>query len=122
MNATEAMIPMSFFAAATFVIVKFLEHRQRIRMIDKGITKVEFTEHRNRSINSVKYGMVTIALGVAIFMAQIFEEFVRSPFGGEIGLALVPIFVGVALIISAILEKRADHQNQRNALEMKSTS
>ena len=121
MNGPEVLIPLSFFGATTFVIVKVLEHRQRMRMIDKGITKVEFTDtRRNRSLTSIKYGLVTIALGIAIFMAQVFEEFVRAPFGGEIGLAFVPMFVGVALIISAILEKRAEKDHAQESLEMSS--
>ncbi|MGH7496164.1 MAG: DUF6249 domain-containing protein [bacterium] len=120
MSGPEVLIPLSLFGATTFVIVKVLEHRQRMRMIDKGITKLEFSDTRNRSLTSIKYGLVTIALGIAIFMAQIFEEFVRSPFGGEIGLAFVPIFVGVALIISAILEKRAEKDHTHESLEMSS--
>jgi undecaprenyl pyrophosphate phosphatase UppP len=120
MQGAEVLIPLTFFGASAFVIVKILEHRQRMRMIDKGVTKVEFSDKRNRSLTSIKYGLVTIALGLAIFMAQMFEEFVRAPFGGEIGLAFVPIFVGVALIISAILEKRAEKEQEHESLEMHS--
>jgi len=122
MNGPEILIPLTFFGATAFVVVKILEHRQRMRMIDKGITKVEFSETRNRSLNSIKYGLVTIALGLAIFLAQIFEEFVRGPFGGEIGLAFVPIFIGVALIISALMEKRAEKEQAQRTLEMQSSN
>lgn len=106
----EILIPISFFVVVAFIVVQVLQHRQRMLMIEKGVTRLEFTEIRNRSLNSIKYGLVTIALGLAIFMAQVFDEFIRSPFGGEIGLALVPMFVGVALIVSAIIEKRAEKE------------
>ena len=82
---------------------------------------MEFSSTGNRSLTSIKYGLVAIALGTAIFMAQVFEKFVRSPFDAEIGLALVPIFVGVALIISAILEKRFEKEQMHESLEMKSS-
>jgi hypothetical protein len=120
MPGPEVLIPLAFFGATTFVIVKILEDRQRMRMIDKGVTKLEFSDTRNRSLTSMKYGLVTIALGLAIFMAQAFKEFVRSPFGGEIGLGFVPFFVGVALIDSAILKKRAEKSRTPESLEMQS--
>jgi hypothetical protein len=114
----EIFIPITFFLLTAYVIVKILDHRQRMRMIEKGISKLEFSEPpRDRSVTSIKYGLVTIALGLAIFMAQMFEKFVGTPFDAEIGLALVPIFVGVALILSAILEKRAEKQHGLAARE-----
>ncbi len=120
MSHVEILIPISFFAAVAFIVVQILQHRQRMSMIDKGVSKLEFSSTGNRSLNSIKYGLVAIALGLAIFMAQVFEEFVRSPFGAEIALALVPIFVGMALIVSAILEKREEKERMPESLEMKS--
>ena len=119
MNGPEILIPLSFFAATSFVIVKLLEHRQRMRMIDKGVTKVEFTDTRDRSLNSLKYGMVIIALGFAILIAQIMERFFRGLFDAEIALALVPIFIGIALIVFAMMERRAGSRGAHQSLEMK---
>ncbi len=116
----EVFIAMVIFGAISYVITQFFNHRQRMKMIETGITKLEFSQVRSRNASSIKYGMVAIALGSAIFISQIADE--AGAFRGrDLGFALVPIFVGVALIISAIIERKFEKSNggSTDALEMK---
>lgn len=117
---SEVLGMMVVFGAISYVITQFFYHRQRMKMIERGITKLEFSQSQGRSQNSIKYGLVAIALGAAIFIAQILEDV--GTFGGfETGLALVPLFIGVALIISAVIERKQEARNggATDVLEMK---
>lgn len=116
----EVFMAMVIFGAIAYVITQYFNHRQRMKMIESGITKLEFSQTRSRSSNSIKYGLVAIALGSAIFISQIMDD-VGGFRGQEIGFALVPIFMGVALIISAIVERKLEPRNGRGGetMEMK---
>lgn len=116
----EVFMAMVIFGAIAYIITQFFNHRQRMRMIETGMTKLEFSQVRGRSTNSVKYGLVAIALGAALLLSQIADE--AGAFRGrDIGFALVPIFIGVALIISAIIERKMEPRNggSTDALEVK---
>lgn len=121
MNHFSEVLGMAVvFSAISYVITQFFQHRQRMKMIERGITKLEFSQTRGRSLNSIKYGMVAIALGLAILIAQILEDL--GELGGfETGLALVPLLIGVALIVSAVIERKQDARqgSTTDALEMK---
>ncbi len=110
----EVFIAMTIFGSISYIITQFFNHRQRMRMIETGITKLEFSQTRNRNATSIKYGMVAIALGSALFISQIADE--AGAFRGrDIGFALVPIFVGIALIASAIIERKFEKSNESSA-------
>ncbi|MEK7727590.1 MAG: DUF6249 domain-containing protein [candidate division KSB1 bacterium] len=119
-HMNEVLVAMVIFGAISYVITQFFNHRQRMKMIETGVTKLEFSQVRNRNASSVKYGMVAIALGSAIFISQLADE--AGAFRGrDLGFALVPIFVGTALIIAAIVERKFEKDNSGTAdtLEMK---
>jgi hypothetical protein len=99
-----------FFSSVAYVIHQVLQHRQRMKMIDKGVTQLELPKAQARSDQSLKYGLVAIALGLAIFQAQIFEAN-NVLTGGEMVLGLVPLYVGIALLIAAWLERRREKNN-----------
>lgn len=116
----EVFIAMIVFGAISYIITQFFNHRQRMRMIETGITKLEFSSTRSRNASSIKYCLVAIALGSAIFISQIADE--TGAFRGrDLGFALVPIFIGTALIISAIIERKFEKNSESgtDAMEVK---
>jgi hypothetical protein len=116
-NLHEVFIAMVIFGSISYVITQFFNHRQRMRMIETGVTKLEFSQVRGRSTNSIKYGLVAIALGSALFIAQILDN-VGDYSSRGLGFALVPIFVGVALIISAIIERKLEKSGNGSSDEL----
>ena len=119
----EIIIVPFIFGVFAYIIVQFLNHRQRMRMIDKGITKIEFSQGKPRTDNPLKYGIIAIALGLAIFIAQLFQDVFRFSVRGEIGLALVPLFVGIALVIFAFIDRKSEKEGDgSDFLEMKRDS
>lgn len=102
-------VALGLFAMVGFIVYQIQQHRLRMKMVESGVTNLNLTKMRAPSDNSLKYGLVAIALGLAIFMGLVFERYVPD-LGGEFTLAFVPIFVGVALLISAFIER----QRERN--------
>ncbi|MDZ7292338.1 MAG: DUF389 domain-containing protein [candidate division KSB1 bacterium] len=125
MRDLEVIAPMflglGFFATIAFIVNAVLVYRQRTKMIEKGISRLEISQVRSQADTSLKYGLILIALGLAIYLAQIFETY-NILIGGEIALALVPIFVGVALIISAIIERKREKRVSQQIDQMKMES
>lgn len=101
---------LGFFMMIAFVLYQIMQHRLRMKMIEKGVTNLDLTKIKAPSDNSLKYGMVCIALGLAIFMGLAFERTVPD-LGGEFTLAFVPLFIGVALLISAFVERNREKRN-----------
>lgn len=100
---------LGMFITIAFIVYQIMQHRLRMKMVEKGVTNLDLTKIKPPSDNSLKYGMVCVALGTAIFMGLVFERYVPD-LGGEFTLAFVPIFVGVALLISAFVERRKAKQ------------
>jgi len=101
---------LGFFTMLAFIIYHVMQHRLRMKMVEKGVTNLDMTKSKLPTDNSLKYGMVCIALGLALFMGLVFEKFVRD-LGGEITVALVPIFIGAALIASAMIDRNRAKKN-----------
>lgn len=114
MNLTEALIPLGAFAMIAYIIVQFFYHRQRMKLIDRGMATAEMPQMKFGSAGSLKFGLVAIALGLAIFISQIFEEIFRG-WGGEDTFAMGSIFVGAALIIHTLLDRKAQKNGAENA-------
>lgn len=106
-------IPTMFIVIA-FIVYQTLQHRLRMKMVEKGVTNLDLSKMQLPADNSLKYGLVCIALGVAIFMGLVFERFVPD-LGGEFGFAFIPLFIGAALVISAMVERNRAKRNSSQA-------
>lgn len=108
MHDLEFLAPMTvmlgLFAMVAFIVYNNQQHKLRMKMVESGVTNLDLSKMKTPSDNSFKYGLVCVALGVAIFMGLVFERYVPE-LGGEFGFAFIPIFIGVALIISALIER-----------------
>lgn len=108
MHNFEFIAPMTImlglFAMIAFIVYNSQQHKLRMKMVESGVTNLDLTKMKTPSDNSLKYGLVCVALGVAIFLGLMFERYVPE-MGGEFGFAFIPIFIGLALIISAIIER-----------------
>lgn len=98
---------LGFFAMIAFIIYQVQQHRLRMKMIESGVTNLNLTKTRAPSDNSFKTGLVTIAVGAGILMGLVLERYVPD-LGGEFMLAFVPILVGIALLISAFVERQRE--------------
>jgi undecaprenyl pyrophosphate phosphatase UppP len=112
----EDFIPLiaipTMFITIAFIVYQTLQHRLRMKMVEKGVTNLDLTRMKLPTDNSLKYGLVCVGLGIAIFMGLAFERYVPD-LGGEFMLAFAPIFIGVALLISAFIERSREKQKNQ---------
>ncbi len=100
MHNMEVLIPIAFFLMIYLVIKSYQENKTRQKLIDKGIVDdkakqlMEATRESSH-LNSLKWGMVLIAVGIALALANVFPYL----FDGPAGVGLMFLFAGAAFII-----------------------
>lgn len=107
-------IMLGLFAMIAFIVYNNQQHKLRMKMVESGVTNLDLTKMKTPADNSLKYGLVCIALGVGILMWVIVDRFVPD-LGGGFGLSFIPIFIGVALIISALIERSRGKRDSATA-------
>ncbi|RIK76025.1 hypothetical protein DCC62_12145 [candidate division KSB1 bacterium] len=98
MQPFEVFIPLGAFAMLAFIIVQFFYHRQRMKLIERGLATTDLPPMKLGPGSSLKFGLIAIS--------QIFEELFRG-WGGEDTFAMGSIFVGAALIIHTLIDRKA---------------
>ncbi len=116
MGGAEALIPI-FGIIFTFgipgVIVfwwLYTRHRERMRLIEKGLTPEEVKSYFTSSVSkpknafsSLKWGILITFLGIGIFIANLLEDKYNMNDGMTTGLVFV--FAGVGFILYFVLIK-----------------
>jgi hypothetical protein len=110
MEDLTPMIGMAIFFGATAYIVRIiLDHRIRRRLIDSGqidekVKYLYFQEQKPvaQPLSSVRWGLVLIALGLAVLLGQQFSEEVRE----EMTLSMMFLLAGIAFLVYYFLARR----------------
>ncbi len=97
----EILIPIVFFASVSFVLYYYFRYRylERQTIIEKGMTADELKdllkkhpkERTGNGINTAKWGILLIAVGLAILIGTQFSD--------EVMLALIFMFPGIGLLL-----------------------
>ena len=126
MNIWEApiiIVGIIFFTIA-FLAKTISDHKLRNRLIDKGLVN-EKVQHlfdqasELRSLSSLKWGMVLVAIGAAALISQFLPYYTD----GEVTLGLMFVFAGAAfLIYYPIAEKRIKEYRRRQGQVVDSQS
>ncbi|MBA4312574.1 MAG: hypothetical protein C0417_08080 [Chlorobiaceae bacterium] len=104
MNPEEVLIPITMFLTTAAVLIIWLvtRHRERVSMIEKGLTSDEIKAMFQREIKrdpftSLKWGLMALLAGVAILLGN----YLRAVYNVDEGviLGLVTLFVGIALVL-----------------------
>jgi hypothetical protein len=101
MDKLWEMLPlMIFFPMVAYIVKISLDHKIRRDLIEKGQVN-ESAKYLYQSINgnhstsSLKWGMILLAIGLAVLIGRLAVRDYR----GEITIALMLIFPGLALVI-----------------------
>jgi hypothetical protein len=104
MQIFESVIPITLFIIIGLVIKWGMDHKTRRLLIEKGMVdeklKYLFTEP-SQALSSIKWGMVLIGIGLALFIGQIF----RSDLTDEATMGLMFLFAGLGFIIYYFMAK-----------------
>lgn len=79
-----------------------MDHEARMKAIEKGTNVPIITEKTRTPYQTFKAGLVWAAVGLGIFISFVF--FAKEPDAAFLG--IIPFLVGVALLISWIVERR----------------
>jgi hypothetical protein len=109
---SEIFIPAIIFGFFAYVIKILSDNRVRNRLIEKGMVdeKVKFLYHDNarlKNFASLKWGMVLIALGSALFIGQ----FLPYDDHEEMTIGLMFLFGGIAFLVYYFMARKMLDQN-----------
>ena len=104
MRSEEVMIPITMFMSVAAVLIIWLitRHRERVTMIEKGLTSDEIKAMYHREIRrdpftSLKWGILFVLAGVAIVLGNFLHSQYNTDEGVIIG--LICLFVGIGLVL-----------------------
>lgn len=106
MNNFEILIPISLFYIVYLIIKTVSDNRLRQKLIDKGLVdeKVKYLFVKNSELQpmpSLKWGIVLIAIGVALFVNAIFPLLMEGP----ASFGFVSVLAGLAFIVYYFIAK-----------------
>ncbi len=109
-NLEDIVVPVAVFGAIAYIVKVLSDNRTRKHLIEKGLVgenvKYLFPEKQeDKSLSSIKWGMVLIGLGLAIFIGQIVK--VNNPeIADEMTIGGMFILSGLALLVYYFIANR----------------
>jgi len=116
-NVWHAVPLIVFFGVVAYIVKIILENATRRKLIDKGMVdenvKYLYADvPETRILSALKWGMVAIAIGLAIFVGQMVPSALRE----EVTIGCMFIFGGLALVIYyAVSKKMLDKAKEENS-------
>ncbi|TAK65408.1 MAG: hypothetical protein EPO24_02490 [Bacteroidetes bacterium] len=112
MDGLEIAVPIMLVFFSSIVIITFItaRHRERMAMVQKGLSSDEIKAFFTREIrrdpySALKWGLLCVSVGIAIVVGNFLHEYYHTNEGVIIG--LVCMFAGCALLVYyAIASKR----------------
>ncbi|MBK8550422.1 MAG: hypothetical protein IPL53_04900 [Ignavibacteria bacterium] len=126
-HAIESLIPMVAIVftfgipGVIFFWWLYTKHRERMRLIEKGLTpdevKAYFADSNTKPKNpysSLKWGILLTFLGIGIFLANLFEDMYDIEEGVMMGMIILSAGLGF-LVYYAVVSAKIKSQNNTNA-------
>ncbi len=117
----EFLIPIAFFFAAVALVKIISDNRLRRHMIEKGNLdeNIKYLYQQNQApqpLSSIKWGLVLIGIGLALFLNQLFPYTISDE--GTVGLMFLLAGIGF-LVYYFIARKHINDaiENAGNSLE-----
>ncbi len=105
----EMLTVFGFFFGVAVLIANNARKKRESELlriaIEKGQKIPDFDIPKSSRYGALKAALIFLALGIGFLLMVIFEDFYGY---GEISLGLIPLFIGVALLISWWLERRLE--------------
>ncbi len=109
-------VPLGFFAMVVAIVYLRQRKQERLVMMQKGID-ARFFETTKHSMQSLKWGIVLVALGLGMLTAKVLSKtqyfFPRTE---EAYFSMLFLFGGVSLLIFHFIDRRRREQ-EKNELE-----
>ena len=104
MNGVEVLVPLVFLSGMCVALIIYISsrHRERMAMVEKGLSSDEIKAFFNREIRrdpftSLKWGLLLIFGGLAVVIGNYLHDQYNINDGFTVG--MVCLFAGCALLI-----------------------
>jgi len=104
MNSLEFLVPVSFFALVYGIFHLFIRRKERLALIEKGVTASIFNKDANVS-PSLKYGILFIGIAIGFLMGEILYQN-TSINEGVAYLSMIFFFGGAGLIVYYLIARK----------------
>ena len=104
MNDLEFIIPVAFFVVVYGIFQLYVRRKERLALIDKGLTAAIFNSESNVS-PSLKYGIFCIGIAIGFLMGEILAEYTHLN-EGIAYLSMIFLFGGIGLVIYYFIAKK----------------
>ncbi len=98
------LVGIAFFAVVYGIFHLYVRRKERLALIDKGLTAAIFNSESNVS-PSLKYGIFFIGIAIGFLMGEILEEYTHLN-DGVAYLSMIFLFGGIGLVIYYFIAKK----------------
>lgn len=110
MNDLEFIVPVAFFAVVYGIFHLFVRRKERLALIEKGMTASIFNMESNVS-PSLKYGIFCIGIAIGFLMGEVLCEYTHIN-EGIAYLSMVFLFGGIGLVIYYFIAQKHKRTEQ----------
>ena len=104
MNDLEFLIPIAFFAVVYGIFHLYVRRKERLALIEKGVTAAVFNSESNVS-PSLKYGIFCIGIAIGFLMGAILTETTHLE-EGVAYLSMIFLFGGIGLVVYYFIARK----------------
>ncbi len=112
-------VPIAFLITifGTIVLMRWFKHREIVALVEKGLLPKQYARYmrasRGRGRGLLGWGIALAALGLALLIGLwplgfVVEEPYPLHFGPWMLAGLIPLFIGLALLITYFLARKED--------------
>jgi hypothetical protein len=99
------LVSLGFFAMVYGIVRLSIRKKERLMLIQAGLDPATFDKNEKTSLSTVKLGMLLVAVGLGILIANIIVRFGVMDRDATV-FSLVFLFGGISLLVSYFLEKK----------------
>ena len=104
MNSLENLVPIAFFALIYGIFHLFIRRKERLALIEKGVTASIFNKDADVS-PSLKYGILFIGIAIGFLMGEIL--YLNTSINeGVAYLSMIFFFGGAGLIVYYLIARK----------------
>jgi hypothetical protein len=104
MEDLDFLVGIAFFVVVYGIFHLYVRRKERLALIDKGLTAAIFNSESNVS-PSLKYGIFCIGIAIGFLMGEILAEFTHLN-EGIAYLSMIFLFGGIGLVVYYFIAKK----------------
>jgi len=111
------LVTATIFYFVAYIVRLSYEHKIRLKLLEKGLSEeqtkaLNFTGFTSGSPASLKWGIVSTALGAGLFLRIILNRMIDIELRDEFTLGLMLLLAGLSLIVYYFIDKKLNNQNE----------